>query len=355
MLPALASQAEAMGPRVKLRLRSGARFSDGQPVTLADVTESLRRADLETSQDGDAIIVGSKSSHLPIELSLSRTLVYRLGASGLVGTGAFVVEEEDAKHVLLRRLASAPGLISRLRLDSYPTPQDSFAHTLKGDADFLPEVNPRWVELLEGVPRLHVLRASGPAANMVAFNQARLSRAERKRLVTALSSDEIRRLAFGDDCVPPAHRPETEPLPPGKPLEVVAVPFLDRFAGAVRRALGPRAGTVKTLEVPEFLGQIRSSNFDLATFRPRVKPAMIAALNWRTGEDGNFSHYSNPEVDAAIDRRDWAAVERALDDDPPGVVVCVPPSIVVLDSRIKTPPLESGGFMDSLPQWEVQQ
>jgi hypothetical protein len=355
MTPALASQTEAVGSRVKLKLRDGARFSDGQTVTFVDIAESLRRADLEASQEGEAIVVGSKSSHLPIELSLSRALIYRRSASGVVGTGAFVVEEQDAAHVLLRRLAPAQGLIGRVRLDSYPTQQDAFAHTLKGDADFLPEVAPRWVELFEGVPRLHILRAPGSAANMIAFNQAKIPRAERNRLVSALSSDEIRRLAFGEDCVPPSHRPESEPLSPGRPLDVVAVPFLDRFAGAVRRALGPRAGTVKTLEVPEFLGQVRSSSFDLATFRPRVKPAVIAALNWRTGAEGNLSHYSNATVDAAIDRRDWAAVQRALDDDPPGVVVCTPPAIVVVDSRIKTPPLESGGFMDSLPQWEVQQ
>jgi hypothetical protein len=29
--------------------------------------------------------------------------------------------------------------------------------------------------------------------------------------------------------------------------------------------------------------------------------------------------------------------------------------VIVLDARIRTPDLEAGRFMESLPQWEVQQ
>src|SRR5205823_2834948 len=97
------------------------------------------------------------------------------------------------------RVAETPGRIDRVRLDSYATPQDSSAHTLKGDADLLPEVEPRWVELFDGVPRLRVLRMPGKVANMIAFNQKRLSRAERIALAGAFSNDEIRRVAFGDE------------------------------------------------------------------------------------------------------------------------------------------------------------
>jgi hypothetical protein len=112
---------------------------------------------------------------------------------------------------------------------------------------------------------------------------------------------------------------------------------------------------VQIAELQEFVQLVRLGTFDLATVRPRVSPSMIAALNWRTGAQSNWFGYSNPAVDAAIEARDWRAAERALEEDPPGALICSPPYIVVLDSHLKTPPLESGRFIESIPQWEVAQ
>ena len=355
MLPVLAGKAEWSGSNIRVWLRSDARFSDGSPVTFGDVEASLKKAGLRATQDGDAILVSATATAAPTELTLARAFVFRLTGDKPVGTGAFVVAEQDTAHILLRRAVPVPGRVGLVRLDSYATPQDSFAHTLKGDAELLLEVQPRWVELLEGVPRLRVLRTTGLYANMVAFNPARFSRSERAALVRALSNDEIRRLAFGDECAPPSHRPEIEPLPPGRPLKVIAMNVLDRAGAAVRRSLGPRGGEVDLMGAPELLALIGKADFDLAIIRPRISPPVYQGLTWRTGAAGNFGHYSSPAVDAAIDARDWPAVQRALEEDPPGVVVCMPPSIVVLDSRIRTPPYGSTGFIDSLPQWEVQQ
>src|SRR5205085_6023750 len=108
---------------------------------------------------------------------------------------------------------------------SYAKPQDAFAHTLKGDADLLPDVDDRWVEFFEGVPRLRISREPGVHANAIGFNLKRLSRNERIALVGALRSDELRKLAFGDDCQPPKQRPEIEPLPSGRQLDILAIPF----------------------------------------------------------------------------------------------------------------------------------
>jgi hypothetical protein len=165
----------------------------------------------------------------------------------------------------------------------------------------------------------------------------------------------LQHFAFGDQCTAPARRPEFKPLPPGAPLEIVAVPFFDRFALAARRALGPRGGAVQLAEAQDFVRLLKEGQFDLAATRPRVSPSMIWALNWRTGAKINWFGYSNPTVDAAIDAHDWAAAERALEEDPPAAIICIPTIIVVLDSRIKTPPLESGRFIESIPQWEVAQ
>ena len=108
-------------------------------------------------------------------------------------------------------------------------------------------------------------------------------------------------------------------------------------------------------EGQEFMSAIRAGDFDLATIRPVVWPPLMAALIWRTGGSSNVLGYSNPAVDAALDARDWKAAQRELDADPPAAYVCASPSVVVIDSRVQTPELEAGGFMESLPQWKVQQ
>jgi hypothetical protein len=190
---------------------------------------------------------------------------------------------------------------------------------------------------------------------MVAFNPRRLSRTERVALAGLLAKDEVRQLAFGSECTPHPRRPEVEPLPAGPALNVLTLPFFDRFAAAVRRELGQRGGPIREVEVQEFIGALRAGNFDLATVRPVVWPPLVGTSVWRTGAAGNMLGYSNPVVDAALDARDWKAAQRALDADPPAAYVCTPESVIVLDARIRTPDLEAGRFMESLPQWEVKQ
>jgi hypothetical protein len=356
IVPILGASVEEAGPRaLRVWLRPDARFSDGSPVTSADVAESVAGTRLQATNEGQSIVFRSEDTSVPTELLLSQTFVFRRNGQQFLGSGAFVVEEEDPSHILLRRLHPAHGFVERVLVKSYATPQDAFARTLKGDADMLPEVKPRWIEFFEGVPRLRILRARANHANMVGFNSRRLSRVERVALAGLLARDEVRQLAFGSDCAPPPRRPEVEPLPAGRALEVLTVPFLDRFAAAARRELGPRGGPIHEAEIQAFITAIRAGNFDLATVRPPVWPPLMATLSWRTGAAGNMLGYSNPAVDAALDARDWKAAQRALDADPPAAYVCTPESVIVLDARIRTPDLEAGRFMESLPQWEVQQ
>ncbi len=356
IVPVLAGKIEEAGPgSLRVWLRPDARFSDGSPVTFADIAESVAGTRLRVTIDGQSLVFRSEDTSAPTELQLSQTSVFRRSGKRSMGTGAFVVEEEDASHILLKRLRPEPGHIDRVLVISYPTPQDAFAHTLKGDADMMPEVEPRSIEFFEGVPRIRILRARANRANMVAFNPRRLARTERVALAGLLAKSELRQLAFGNNCAQPPRRLEVEPLAAGRELEVMTLPFFDRFAAAARRALGPRGGPIRVVETQEFIGALRAGNFDLATVRPLVWPPLAATLIWRTGASGNMIGYSNPAVDAALDARDWKAAQRALDADPPAAYVCTPESVVVIDSRIKTTNLEAGRFLESLPKWEVVQ
>jgi hypothetical protein len=355
IVPLLASKAELAGPQsLRIWLRKDARFSDGSSVTFQDLADSLAGSGLHTAVEQGTMVISSDQSAGPTEVLVAQAYIYRRASGKFLGSGPFRVEEENPEHILLTRVAQAPGLIAHVQLDSYATPQDAFARTLKGDAEMLPEVQPRWVEFFEGVPRLRVLRAPGPSAYMVALNRSRLSRSERIGVAGLLASDEVRRVAFGDDCVPPSPRPGIEPLPDGRRLDVLAVPFFDRFASAVRRTLGSRGGSVDIVELQDFVPRLRGGEFDLATVRPRVSPPLVAVLAWRTGASANLLQYSNRALDAALDARDWAGAQRQLLDDPPGVIVCTPPSLVVLDARIKNATL-GYAFIESIPQWEVAQ
>ncbi|MCA1829371.1 MAG: hypothetical protein LC689_20800, partial [Myxococcales bacterium] len=207
----------------------------------------------------------------------------------------------------------------------------------------------RWLEFFENVPRFRIEREPGAHANAIAFNLHHLSHRERTDLVAALRNDEIRKLSFGSDCQLPRSGLEFKPLPPGRPLDVLATPIHERIALAVRRALGNRGGDVRIRELPAYFAAIRDGNFDLVAVRPLVWPPIVSVVNWRTGASGNIFGYSNPDVDAALDRRDWMAAQRALDADPPMAVVCTPPYVVVVDSRVKA----SSYSLDTLPEWEI--
>jgi hypothetical protein len=339
---------------MRVWLRPGARFSDGSAVSVADVTRSLVASGLSATPDGPAILIRSARDSGPIELALAQSYVVRKTGERRLGSGPFVVAEEDAAHILLTRREPAPPLLSRVRIDAYAAPRDVLTHTLKGDADMMIEIEARSVEFFEGVPRFRILRAPSPYAYMIFFNRSRFSRSDRAALAAALSGDDVSSAAFGADCVRPSPAPESAPLGPGPALEVLTVPFFERFASAVRRSLGPRAGKFRNVELPEFVSDLQKGDFDLATARPRVRPPVWGVLGWRSGAPSNPINYSNRKLDEAIDARDWIGAQRILAEDPPGAILCTPLSEMVIDSRLKTPPYEYL-FLESLPTWEVQQ
>ena len=352
IVPLLGARVDILGPtRVRVWVRSDIRFEDGSPITFEDVAKSVALNHLRaTRAEGEGIDIESLERGVPPEVLLARTPIFRTVGDRVFGAGPFIIREQDSRHIVLQRRAAAPRRIARIVLQSYATPTDAFVHTLKGDADLLSDVEPRWVEFFEGVPRLRVVRATGTHANIIAFNVVRLSRGERLALSHALANEDVRRQAFGDTCIAPNARLKFETLPSGGALEIVAIPLFERFALAVRRTLGRRGGEVRIVELESYFDAIRKGDFDLAAARPQISPPSMAALIWRTGATLNVLGYSNAQVDAALDARDWAAAQRALDHDPPAAFVCTPPNIMVVDSRIKNPssPVD-------VPQWEVEQ
>src|SRR5438105_7724916 len=113
IVPLLAARVETLASR-KLRLwvRSDARFENGAPVRFEDVAASLAQNHLRaTSAAGDGIIVESDQSGVPPEVLVARTPIFLRSADRFVGTGPFTLREQDGKHILLERRQRMPGRI----------------------------------------------------------------------------------------------------------------------------------------------------------------------------------------------------------------------------------------------------
>jgi hypothetical protein len=317
------------------------------------VEASLQANGLRLIHSGPGFLIESPARTLPLDILIARTLIVRQKSGRILGSGPFRVVEESAQQIRLARRQPAPNHISEITLVAYPSPRDAFTHTLKGDANLIPEPDPRWLEFFAGVPRLQKVVGQGRQTDSIAFNP-RQSKRERVELANAIASNSVRELAFGAGCAEARNRATPDsPPPPGRKLDILSWPSLERFALAVRRRLGARGGEIAAVHPPEVHSRAEKGQFDLITIRALVWPPKMAALLWRTGGPENMVGYSNAAVDAALDAEDFGAAEVALRDDPPAAFVCTRDRVAVVDARIKNATLGPYDLLETLPDWEI--
>jgi hypothetical protein len=359
MKPALASRVERID-RKSLRawIRADARFSDGSPVALRDVVDSLKSAGLNAHEEDGTVVVESASPVRP-ETFLVRALIYKEAGGATLGTGPFFPVEKDASHLVLRRIHRLPNRIDEIVIRSFANPREAFLRTLAGDADGYPVIDPKQVEFFENVPRFHLIRGSSLNGIAVTFNTKRIDRATRVALRAALGSPEIARLAYPEGCSP--MRSESvpfRPLPPGPRLSIAAAvkvgSTFERMALAVQRVLGTRAGDIEDISYADHVRRLEADDFDLMIEMPIAWPQSDMALLWHTKSPFGPRFYSNPKVDAALDAGDWAGAMRELGEDPPTTFICLPERLAIMDARVKNARIGPYGFFETLPDWEVE-
>src|SRR5882672_2701030 len=247
--PGLAARVERLsGQRVRVELRRDATFSDGSSVTEEDVTRSLQAVGLQVTQSGGGLIVAPPDSRLPVDALLLEARIFRQSQGKFVGSGPFaVVSQTDMELRLTRRIPQA-GHVNDVRVIAYPTPRDAFAHTLKGDANLITDLESRWLEFFRGVPSLQVVHGAGRTTDAIAFNFA-LPRSERVQLARALESQRVRELAYGSaECAESSGTSDGDGiLAAGPVLRVLSWGPFERLALATRRAHEERGGEVAHL------------------------------------------------------------------------------------------------------------
>jgi ABC-type transport system substrate-binding protein len=353
---ALASRFEMLSPsRVRLELRPNSSFSDGSPVTPEHVRDSLMSDGVTFQKQGSAFILESRSG-AALEPILRHVNVYKQNGDSYLGSGPFRIVAQTPESLLLERVHRVPGKISEVLMMAYPTPRETFAHTLAGDADLAVIQDAKQSEFFRGVDRVRVIRGRGANAIAVGMGMKRLGRPARKALAANIPGSDLSHLVFGEHCPPfPKAVKEGGDLPPHS-WNVAYLQndvHMERMALALARVLGANGGEIQPLEPLAALSLLTNQNFDLMIVRPLVWPPSSAAIVWASDSPYNQFGYSNPRVDAALKVGDWARALQELQDDPPVAFICTPERLAVVDSRVKNPQVGPYAYFETLPDWEI--
>lgn len=353
--PGVARVVERLGPRrCRLRPEPGARFSDGSPVTAADLARSAAAAGLAATVSADGTVEVASAS-LPVEGALLFAAVFRPGPAGGPGTGPFRLVAQSAERMVVERVRPAPGRIGRVEVIGFETERDALAHLLRGDVNAMVGLDPRLLELVEDVPGLRPLRSPGPHAWTVLLNERRLGGEQRRRLQAALPRAELAAAVCGtaETAAPAGPAGPAAAIPPGPPLRILVIgggAGERRGALALRRALGRRGGEIVPLDGRPAEEQIAGA--DLVLTRQVVWPAIAVARTWGSGAPLEAVGYRDAALDAAIARGDVDAALRRLAEDGPVLRLCRTVRAGAVDARVRGAAF-GWGLLDTLQDWQV--
>lgn len=342
--------------------RAGFRFRLGPEVSFSDGS-AVRPHDFETALAGRATVEETngwltlrwQGPGESAEEQLLSALLWRSSGRGPIGTGPFVVANQDATHILLRRRNPSARRVGEVELVSVPTPREAFAAALRGEVNMLLMPDDGQLELLSGMEQLRLIRGPGVQSVAALFNTARFDAEDRKGLALALSVSELA-TAYGPLCRRDGPAGSAVAVPVGAPLELLVANTyqgLVRTALALRRALGSRGGSVSIVTPEEAQNRASTGDFDLLIITRQTWPPEFSASSWLTRSPRNLTGYSNPGVDEALQASNYALAQERLAADPPAVILCRLDRTAAVDARLIDARLGDYDMLDSLETWQV--
>lgn len=202
---------EDEGRTLRIQLREGVVFHDGTPLTADIVASDLRRLIGQRAFGRVTSIEAAGSSQVVVRLKevdallldeLNKTPI-KFGHKRTHGTGPFVLraEKPDLELESFSRHYPEPSSIAKVVVRTYETPRGAWAAMMRGDIDFLYEVNRDAVDFVEAESRIETFSFPRPYYIPLVFNVAHPvlgKRAVRQAINEAIDRQAVVRTALNN-------------------------------------------------------------------------------------------------------------------------------------------------------------
>ncbi|MEO8260917.1 MAG: ABC transporter substrate-binding protein [Acidobacteriota bacterium] len=381
----------------RIQLRPGLRFHDGTPADAAAVREivatRLPRELGPSFEDVDQI----RTAGDDLEITLRRRSTFLIEAltgisirkPGGIGTGPFRSTGQTGNTIEMAANADYYGgkpSLDRISIKPYPSVRAAWADLLRGEVDMLYDVGIDALDSLKSSNEVNLFPFQRGYAYLLLLNpqQPQLrDPAFRRELNAAIDRDALIADGLNGHGAPalgpvwPHHwayrasfpqlayhpRPPSATAPRRRLSILIGEPSQERLALVLQRQL-QAIGVDTVLEpVTDAFDRVRAGKFDAVLVDAVQGPNMVRpSLFWHTGGPYNWGHYSNQQVDAALDsirhavddeayQNGVAAFQRAIVDDPPAIFLSWRERARAVSKRFVVPPDPGADVLTTIHLW----
>ncbi|HKA87214.1 MAG TPA: ABC transporter substrate-binding protein [Haliangiales bacterium] len=297
---------------------------------LDELSRELRHRDLvSVTVENDSLRATVKPNAIPEQFCLE--------------DGDYRVASYAPTQLLLERTRGTG--IRRIRTLAFRDSEEEWRRFLAREVDVVPGANKSQLRYLRALPSVKLVPVALNPATGLTFNTARVSLELRRAVALAIHRKAVvRSLGYDDSMASPGQEDadaaarmvadQTVPSP-FRVLAVVGEAEMRR-AALVLEANLQRAGipfAFELMDTDAIFDRMKKGEYEaLLFFVGFSKPSMWRL--YRSGDPINFSHYANPEYDAAIDAGDAIRVRDIIARDFLEVPIYRIPDVVAADARL---------------------